>query len=141
MTGPKAGRGSVWEVIRDQLRAQGIDLEASFGGPDGTAAVKVVCVAPNLKESVEEMGRSTRDHVVMVRVDEETLAAIDAWVETGHVRSRSEAAALFMREGVKIRAAELERLKDALREVEQAKARLREKARDVFGGDGRPGDR
>ncbi len=135
MAPQRPGRASVWDVVREQLRQQGIDLEACYGGPDGIASLKVVCVAPNLKESVEEMGKSTRDHVVMVRVDEETSAAIDAWVETGHVRSRSEAAALFMREGVKLRAAELERLKDALREVEQAKARLREKAREVFGGD------
>jgi hypothetical protein len=135
MPAQKPGRSSVWDAVREQLRQQGIDVEACFGGPEGAAAFKVVCVAPNLKDSVEEMGKSLRDHVVMVRVDEETSAAIDAWVETGHVRSRSEAAALFMREGVKLRAAELERLKDALRDVEQAKARLREKAREVFGGD------
>ena len=135
MPGQKSGQGSVWEVIREQLRQQGIDVDACGGGPEGAAALKVVCVAPNLRESVQEMGRSLRDHVVMVRVDEETASALDAWVETGHVRSRSEAAALFMREGVKLRAAELERLKDALRDVETAKARLREKAREVFGGD------
>ena len=139
MPGQKSGQGSVWEVIREQLRQQGIDVDACGGGPEGAAALKVVCVAPNLRESVQEMGRSLRDHVVMVRVDEETASALDAWVETGHVRSRSEAAALFMREGVKLRAAELERLKDALRDVETAKARLREKAREVFGGDDESG--
>lgn len=51
------------------------------------------------------------------------------------VRSRSEAAALFIREGLKVRAEELERLRDALREVEDAKRRLREKARGVLGDD------
>jgi hypothetical protein len=49
------------------------------------------------------------------------------------VRSRSEAAALFIREGFKVRAAELEQLQDALRAVEEAKQRLSEKAREVFG--------
>jgi hypothetical protein len=69
----------------------------------------------------------------MVRVDEGTSKALDAWVETGAVRSRSEAAALFIREGLQVRADELEQLKDALNGVEEAKHRLREKARQVFG--------
>ena len=137
MPGQKSDQRSIWDVVREQLRQQGIDVDACCDCADA-AALKVVCVAPSLKDSVQELGRSLRDRVVMVRVDEETSQVIDAWVETGHVRSRSEAAALFIREGVKIRAAELDRLKEALREVEAAKARLREKAREVFGGDNGP---
>ena len=134
MSGQKSDQRSIWDVVLEQLRQQGIDCDACCEGAEAAAALKVVCVSPNLRDSVQEMGRALRDHVVMVRVDEETSAALDAWVETGHVRSRSEAAALFIREGVKLRGAELERLKDALREVEAARARLREKAREVFGG-------
>ena len=121
-----------WDSIREQLEEKGIDLE-SICTDAGWAGAKVVCVNPDLKESVEEMGRSTRDQVVMVRVDEGTAKALDAWVETGSVKSRSEAAALFIREGLKVRAGELEELRDALREVEEARDRLHEKAREVFG--------
>jgi len=69
----------------------------------------------------------------MVRVDSETSEDLDAWVETGAVKSRSEAAALFIREGLRVRADELERLKGALDDVEAARERLRQQARHVFG--------
>ena len=94
--------------------------------------IKVVCVSPDLKASAEEMSETQRDQVVMVRVDQETRDRLDDWVKTGAVKSRSEAAALFIREGLGVRADELERLSEALREVEQAQERLHEKAREVF---------
>ncbi len=140
--------GGLWEKIQPQLKARGIDIDFDFGegidfgegfdfscaGKDGQGArVKVVCVAPDLKESVEEMGQTQRDQVVMVRVDESTLENLDAWVATGAVKSRSEAAALFIREGLKVRADELEKLRDALREVQEAKERLQQQAREIFG--------
>ena len=86
-----------------------------------------------LGSSLEELGKEVRDQVVMVRVDEDTRRKLDAWVASGAVKSRSEAAALFIREGLKVRATELERLGDAIQAVEEAKERLRNKARDVFG--------
>jgi Arc/MetJ-type ribon-helix-helix transcriptional regulator len=70
---------------------------------------------------------------VMVRVDEETSRKLDAWVEAGAVKSRSEAAALFIREGLKVRQAELDKLEESLRDLEKARERVREKAREVFG--------
>jgi Arc/MetJ-type ribon-helix-helix transcriptional regulator len=69
----------------------------------------------------------------MVRIDEDTKNALDDWVETGAVKSRSEAAALFMREGIKVRSGELEQLREALDDVGQARQRLEEKARQVIG--------
>jgi Arc/MetJ-type ribon-helix-helix transcriptional regulator len=69
----------------------------------------------------------------MVRVDEDTKKDLDDWVETGAVKSRSEAAALFMREGIKVRSGELERLREALDKVGQARKRLQEEARQVIG--------
>jgi hypothetical protein len=119
---------SVLDQVRQTLGEKGIDFERCGPG----SSVKVVCIAPDLGESVREMGRATRDQVVMVRVDADTAAKLDAWVETGAVRSRSEAAALFIREGLNVRATELGRLRDALAGVEKAKQRLRREARGVF---------
>ena len=69
----------------------------------------------------------------MVRIDEETRKVLDAWISTGYFKSRSEAAALFIREGLKIRSSELGKLKDAIKQVEKAKDKLRDKAQEVFG--------
>jgi Arc/MetJ-type ribon-helix-helix transcriptional regulator len=135
----KVDLGGVWEKVRHELGHAGIDFECcdvdAGGGEGKSAPVKVICVAHGLKESVDAMSRSPRDQVVMVRVDEETSKSLDAWVETGAVKSRSEAAALFIREGLKVRAKELEQLNGALREVDEAKRRLKDQARQVFGGD------
>ena len=66
-----------------------------------------------MKTTVAEMGRTSRDQVVIVRIDEGTKSDLDDWVETGAVKSRSEAAALFIREGIKVRSGELGQLREA----------------------------
>ena len=137
-----------WTVLREQLEDHGIDLSRITCGPDecidlsqivrepgAGGPIKVVCVAGNIRDSVDALGESARDRVLMVRVDEHTITALDAWVETGAVKSRSEAAALFIREGLKVRARELGDLNEALEDVDQARHRLREKAREVLGSD------
>lgn len=123
----------VLEWIRSELDAKGIVLDASSCGDLDLSSCKVVCLPLGLGKSLEELGRETRDQVVMVRVDEETSKTLDDWVQTGAVKSRSEAAALFIREGLKVRAAELEKLAEALQGVEEAREKLREEAREVFG--------
>lgn len=131
----------IWDAIREQLEAQGVDLDALAGkGVADCAALKVVCVGAKLQESVEELGKTARDQVVMVRVDAETNTALDRWVETGAVKSRSEAAALFIREGLKVRATELEQLAESLQDVEEARDRLKKRVRELFGGE-REGDK
>ena len=95
--------------------------------------MKVVAIAANVGQTLDLLGQTKRDQVVMVRVDEETAKKLDAWVATGAVKSRSEAAALFIREGLQLRDAELEGLRDALEEVETAGARLQERVREVIG--------
>ena len=139
--------GGILGSIQEELEAAGIDVDMgasnckTWSWPKKSKRVKVVCVTPGLKDSVDEMGKSPRDQVVMVRVDSETSEALDAWVQTGAVKSRSEAAALFIREGLRVRADELERLKGALDDVEAARERLREQARHVFDGEGEPAAR
>ncbi len=120
-------------MVTEKLREHGIDLERLCDcGPDD-ARVKLVCLAPDLSESVQEMGQTPRGQTVMARLDEETVGKLDAWVETSYVKSRSEAAALFIREGLKVRASELAELSEALDSVRKAKERLRKRAREVFG--------
>lgn len=131
----QADFSKLWDSVREQLKSHGIEIDTACcsGEPGDGTKVKVVCVAPGVKDCVDELTKSSRDQVVMVRVDEQTSQALDAWVETGAVKSRSEAAALFIQEGLKVRATELDQLRDALRGVEDAKRKLREKAREVLG--------
>ena len=124
----------ILSMIDEQLKKEGIDLKAISEECLSGIPFKVVCVASDLEDSLREMGEGTRDQVVMVRIDDETTENLDDWVETGAVKSRSEGAALFIREGLKVRAEELSRLKDALADVKAAKEKLREQAKDVLGG-------
>ena len=125
---------AIMKMVREKLLEQGIDFETACetGAASEQPKVKVVCVTPCLQDSVREMGGATRDQVVMVRVDRETAGHLDAWLATGAVKSRSEAAALFIREGLKVHTRELDELEEALQGVEAAKDRLKKKAREVF---------
>ncbi len=132
--GKVAKKDNLWEIIQAQLLQQGVDLQALCKEGADPSNIKMVCIAPDLTESMQELGETTRDQVVMVRLDEDTTKSLDAWVEAGAVKSRSQAAALFIREGLKVRAPELDQLKDALEEVEKAKQLLREKAEKILKG-------
>jgi len=123
---------NIWETIRAELKERGIDLDTGCCEAEPGSPLRVVCMAGGLSDSLKEMGRTTRDQVVMVRVDEETSKKLDHWVETGAFKSRSEAAALFIREGLKVHARGLEQLDEALSGVEQAKEHLRQRVRQVF---------
>ncbi len=125
--------GSFWETIQKKLRDSGIDLELPDLGDLDPSNCKMVCMPMGLASTLREMGKESRGHSIMARVDDETLRSLDAWVETGAVKSRSEAAALFIREGLGVRAEELSELEGALQEVERAKEKLRRKARTVLG--------
>lgn len=128
----------IWDRIREELNEKGIDLDAGCCAQDSGAPFKVVCMAGGLSDSLKEMGQTTRDQVVMVRTDDDTTRKLDHWVETGAFKSRSEAAALFIREGLRVHARELAELDEALAGVERAKDRLRQKAREVFESEAGP---
>ena len=120
------------DQISKTLASHGVGFRVVVDDDD-LANCTVMCLTGDMKATVAEMGKAARDQVVMVRVDEATKRNLDAWVETGAVRSVSEAAALFIREGIKVRSGELEELREALDEVGAAKRRLEEKAREVIG--------
>lgn len=130
---PDLAKKDIWNLIQARLKERGIDLENLCCDEADGSSVKVVCIAPDLEASFKEMEMFPRGQTVMIRTDEETSRTLDAWLETGHFKSRSEAAALFLREGLKLRASELEKLTEALEQVKKAKERLHEKAGALFG--------
>ena len=121
--------------ISKTLKDLGIDFRIGLAGDDDLANCTVMCLTGDMKTTVAEMGRAARDQVVMVRIDEDTRDTLDLWIATGAVKSRSEAAALFISEGIKVRSGELEQLREAIEDVNDAKQRLEERARQVIGSD------
>jgi hypothetical protein len=130
------------QTLLEQLRACGLDADsvAELASGEGCAAIKVVCVPSSLEEGLNALGETPRDQVVMVRVDSDTIERLDAWVDTGALKSRSHAAALFIREGLRVRDTELSELDKALSDLQEAKSRLREEARKVLGPEAEEAD-
>lgn len=72
-----------------------------------------------------ETALSSRDHVVMVRVNDESLRKLDALVQSGIFKSRSEAAAFLISEGVKAQSALFDRIEQKTAEIERLRSELK----------------
>jgi Arc/MetJ-type ribon-helix-helix transcriptional regulator len=84
-----------------------------------------------LNRATESIGKaiesalSARDHVVMVRVNDESLRKLDALVQSGIFKSRSEAAAFLIAEGVKGQGALFDRIEQKTAEIERLRSELK----------------
>jgi len=99
----KLSEEGLWNMIKQKLTDQGIELENVLDmiANLDDSEVKVVCATgDDLAASIDELTGANRKQVVMVRVDEDTEKKLAMWVETGAVKSKSEAAALFIKEGL-----------------------------------------
>jgi hypothetical protein len=132
MTETKGKEKPVFDAIIRELGRLGIDLDELEWKNEDEIKVRAICVVPDIGESVKELGQSPRDNVVMVRVDSESARSLDRWVESGAVKSRSEASALFIKEGLKLHSKDLDKLDDALTEVDRAREKLKQKVKEVL---------
>jgi Arc/MetJ-type ribon-helix-helix transcriptional regulator len=73
-----------------------------------------------------ETALSARDHVVMVRVNDESLRRLDALVQSGIFKSRSESAAFLIGEGVKAQQALFDRISERITEIERLRSELKD---------------
>src|ERR1044072_2256036 len=73
-----------------------------------------------------ESALSARDHVVMVRVNDEALKKLDALVQSGIFKSRSESAAFLISEGVKAQEALFDRISERITEIERQRSELKD---------------
>jgi Arc/MetJ-type ribon-helix-helix transcriptional regulator len=84
-----------------------------------------------LNKATESIGKaiesalSARDHVVMVRVNDDSLKSLDALVQSGIFKSRSEAAAFLISEGVKAQSTLFERISQRIAEIERLRSELK----------------
>jgi Arc/MetJ-type ribon-helix-helix transcriptional regulator len=100
------------------------DLTASVKG----VAQKTGDVINKATESISkaiESALSARDHVVMVRVNDESLKRLDELVQSGIFKSRSESAAFLISEGVKAQEPLFARITEKIGEIERLRSELK----------------
>ena len=106
---------------------------ANTGFDDIASSVKEVAqktgdVLNRATESISkaiETALSARDHVVMVRVNDDSLKKLDGLVQSGIFKSRSEAAAFLISEGVKAQGALFDRIEQKTAEIERLRSELK----------------
>ncbi len=85
-------------------------------------------LAQKIPESIGkaiESALSAREHVVMVRVNDESLTKLDHLVEAGIFKSRSESAAFLISEGIKAQASLFERISNKIEEINKLRSELK----------------
>ena len=100
------------------------DLTASVKG----VAQKTGDVINKATESISkaiESALSARDHVVMVRVNDESLKRLDELVQSGIFKSRSESAAFLISEGIKAQDPLFTRIAEKINEIERLRSELK----------------
>jgi Arc/MetJ-type ribon-helix-helix transcriptional regulator len=96
-------------------------------GLEGIAS-QVRELAQKIPESIGkaiETALSAREHVVMVRVNDESLTKLDHLVEAGIFKSRSESAAFLISEGIKAQSALFERISNKIEEINKLRNELK----------------
>jgi Arc/MetJ-type ribon-helix-helix transcriptional regulator len=73
-----------------------------------------------------ESALAARDHVVMVRVNDDSLRQLDALVQSGIFKSRSEAAAFLISEGIKAQEPLFGRIAERIKEIERLRSELKD---------------
>ena len=110
-----------------QTIKQGIEIivdEAKSAARSAIRRTGAESLGENLKETLDNV-LSARENVVMVRLNQSSLARLDDLVEANVVNSRSEAAAFMIGEGVKRRHALFDRIGEKIENIRKAKEELR----------------
>jgi Arc/MetJ-type ribon-helix-helix transcriptional regulator len=136
-------KGNTGDVIIEEKRVDDDEIVVTrmadesdrrkSGLDDLASSVKEVAqkTVEGLGKATESIGKaiesalSARDHVVMVRVNDESLKKLDALVQSGVFKSRSEAAAFLISEGVKAQEALFNRISERITEIERLRSELK----------------
>ena len=128
----------------DDLILRDDELEHDAASGSRTAS-SVRDIASRIPESLSAIGRDISrtieramsakdDYVVAVKVSNEAQEKLEQLVQAGVFRSRAEAAAYLIDEGIKTQSALFERVQQKLSEIERLRAELRGMV-----GEGKPG--
>ena len=105
----------------------------------GSEAAETVggSIRETIKDTLEGV-RSSRDNVVMVRTNKDSLDRLDELVEGGIANSRSEAAAFLIAEGIKARQGLFDKISEKIEEIRKTKDELRLLIEEEDGGQPAP---
>ncbi len=121
---------AILEPIDDLLLPEGDEL------PHGEERARVRDIASRIPESLSSIGRDISrtieralsakdDYVVAVKVSHEAQERLEQLVQAGVFRSRAEAAAFLIDEGIKSQSELFDRVSLKLSEIERLRAELR----------------
>ena len=86
----------------------------------------LTAIGRDISRTIERAISAKDDYVVAVKVSADAQEKLDQLVQAGVFRSRAEAAAFLIDEGVKTQSALFERVQQKLSEIERLRAELRE---------------
>ena len=82
-------------------------------------------IGRDISRTIEKAISAKDDYVVAVKISPEAQGKLEALVQAGVFRSRSEAAGFLIDEGIKTQSALFERVRQKLAEIERLRAELR----------------
>ena len=107
--------GDIGEIVESLDKTVRQAVEKSTTGAE--------TLGENLRETIMGM-RAGRENVVMVRIDGDSNAKIDALVDTGLVRSRSEGGAFLIAEGIKARSKLFDTIVEKVEDIRKRREEL-----------------
>ena len=107
-------------VVLDDLDDVDKAVRDAFDKSKGFAS----SVGESIRDTIKSV-KSTRDNVVMLRIDSESLEKIDELVDSGVTSSRSAAAAFLVEEGIKARSDLFDKIAEETEVIRNAKDRIR----------------
>ena len=120
---PEEAQPSVKTRIKSAAREEMEDVNRAVREALGRSKGVASSVGGSLRDTIKS-ARSARNSVVMVRVSKESLRKMDALVDCGLTRSRSEAAAFLISEGIKARADVYDKIAEQSEVIRNARAEL-----------------
>ena len=117
---PQSERKRVITVTLDDLDDVDKAVRDAFDKSKGIAN----SVGESIRDTIKSV-KATRDHVVMLRIDSESLAKVDELVESGVAGSRSAATAFLVEEGIKARTDLFDKIAEETEVIRRAKERIK----------------
>jgi hypothetical protein len=114
------------EHLTSQTRNQGAGSRAGETIDEITSSLRdLFNRVPDTFSKAVERAINVRDTTVLLRLGDEASDKLDTLVSAGVFKSRAEAAAFLVEEGIKAQNALFQRIQDKLTEIEKLRAELR----------------